>query len=62
MCICVRVQANPVLTGNLPVLLEEEESVSMGVGEDEEGAIADNSLDKMAESSPKLKVNTPSGI
>jgi len=46
-----------VLTGNLPVLLEEEESVSMGAGEDEEGAIADNSLDKMDESSPKLGVS-----
>ncbi len=38
------------------MLLEEEES-AMAPGEDEEGAISDNSLDTMQETSEKVKVS-----
>lgn len=42
------------------MLLEEEESPT--TGEDEEGAISDNSLDIMEETSEKVKVSAAPGV
>ena len=44
------------------MLVEEEEPAGMVTGEDEEGAISDNSLDVMEESSEKLKVKVDCGL
>ena len=50
---------NPVLVENESLLLkveEEAESVAMTVGDDEEGAIADASVDILHENDKKMKV------
>lgn len=50
-----------MLAGRESLLVEEEESVAMAVGEDEEGAITDTSLDVVLENSKKMKVRRKLG-